>query len=357
MRALTYVGSAVLMFALVLVVPSITTGQPGGGKKGMGGGGMGGPRDPGQTFDFMTNGKGTLAIDKLFFGQEFAKQFAKDKGITNGQFTREQYIEFSTAYSEYRRASGGGKGYGKMGGGTSGAAPGSPQFPGQPAIPGQPGGGGGSFFKKRGDGSGNPGGPAAPPVQVNPDLIKQLADESFKRLDANSDGKLNQDEMSGMLRAQVSKWDKNNDTYVDLPEYREFFAAQLGGGVDSGTRGVPDRIIDDEELDKKPVVFRQGKLPSGLPPWFKELDKEPEDGVVALNEWRAASKDLDEFKTFDLNDDGLITIDEALRVNLAANNKTGNGASAAAGPNGQRPPGFGPGNGKGDGFKKKKKGG
>jgi hypothetical protein len=73
------------------------TAFPGGGKKA--GGGF--ARDPGAMFDLMTGGKASLPIEKIFFGQDFAKQFVKDKGIANGQLTRVQYIEFSQAYSEF----------------------------------------------------------------------------------------------------------------------------------------------------------------------------------------------------------------------------------------------------------------
>src|SRR5205823_4536579 len=57
----------------------------------------------------------------------------------------------------------------------------------------------------------------------------------------------------------------------------------------------------------------RGTLPKGLPAWFHHLDKDW-DGQIALHEWLEGGKSLGEFRDFDLNDDGLITADEVLRV-------------------------------------------
>ena len=69
-------------------------------------------------------------------------------------------------------------------------------------------------------------------MQIKPEdagKVTQMADETFKRLDANADGKLNQDEMSSRLRRELAKWDKNGDGMIDLEEYRAYFFAQLNG--------------------------------------------------------------------------------------------------------------------------------
>jgi len=54
-------------------------------------------------------------------------------------------------------------------------------------------------------------------------------------------------------------------------------------------------------------------LPKGLPRWFETLDKN-QDGEISLREWLQGGKKLDDFREYDLNDDGLITADEVLRV-------------------------------------------
>lgn len=55
--------------------------------------------------------------------------------------------------------------------------------------------------------------------------------------------------------------------------------------------------------------FKKPTLPSGMPSWFVENDKDG-DGQVSLHEW---PKDrLDEFYKYDRNGDGIITIEEAM---------------------------------------------
>jgi Ca2+-binding EF-hand superfamily protein len=55
-----------------------------------------------------------------------------------------------------------------------------------------------------------------------------------------------------------------------------------------------------------------GKLPKGVPAWFKELDTD-NDGQISLQEWMKGGNDPADFRVFDLNDDGFITADEVLR--------------------------------------------
>jgi len=71
-------------------------------------------------------------------------------------------------------------------------------------------------------------------------------------------------------------------------------------------------IFDDDDLEGRPSVFRAGKLPPGLPDWFQKLDTDG-DGQVALWEWRKGGKKLEDFLLWDLNEDGFITAEEALR--------------------------------------------
>ena len=48
-----------------------------------------------------------------------------------------------------------------------------------------------------------------------------------------------------------------------------------------------------------------------LPKWFHDLDKH-KDGQITRSEWHRGGKKLDEFRKYDLNDDGFITADEVL---------------------------------------------
>jgi Ca2+-binding EF-hand superfamily protein len=56
-----------------------------------------------------------------------------------------------------------------------------------------------------------------------------------------------------------------------------------------------------------------GGLPTNLPAWFKELDKD-KDGQISLYEWRKGGKTGEEFRKYDLNEDGFVTPEEVLRV-------------------------------------------
>ena len=66
----------------------------------------------------------------------------------------------------------------------------------------------------------------------------------------------------------------------------------------------------------RPVVYRPGQMPAGLPNWFAELDTD-RDGQVGLYEWRAADRIADDFVTLDLNQDGFATAEEILKAQRA----------------------------------------
>ncbi len=317
MRATNLLALLIFGVAAIVVAPTVTTGQwgyKGGGKKGFN-------MDPGQIFDIMAKGKPSIPIADIRGRSDLAAQFAQKKGITNGMLNRQQFIEFQTEMMAMRR-------------GPQGI--GSPPAPNVTIVQSQSGA----------------------------DVINQLSDAEFRRKDTNGDGKLNQDEMSGFLRSNLAKYDKNGDGLIDMYEYREYFAARLAGNVggkdDSGTRGIASIIIEEEELDRKPVVFRAGgQMPAGLPSWFKELDTDG-DGQVALYEWRKGGKNLDEFRDWDLNDDGFITPEEAIKclAKNGAKSSTSPGAVTYSIPpssdrplitSGERPPM------NGNGLKRKKK--
>lgn len=58
-------------------------------------------------------------------------------------------------------------------------------------------------------------------------------------------------------------------------------------------------------------AFKKPALPSNVPSWFSDNDKDG-DGQLSMNEWPADK--MDEFKKHDRNNDGIITLEEAMRT-------------------------------------------
>jgi Ca2+-binding EF-hand superfamily protein len=199
---------------------------------------------------------------------------------------------------------------GKKGGGPGGfqGFPGG-GFPDNGMAGGGFGGQGPGGFANGPGGFSNFGGPKG----GNPmDTINQMAESDFAMRDRNGDGFLNPDEMPEQLRAELGRWDTNRDNLISLDEYKYYFATRMQGGRGGNQQNNSIvTIIEEEDLDTRPVVFRAGRLPKELPSWFKELDID-RDGQVALYEWRLGKKEIDEFADWDRNNDGYITPEEAL---------------------------------------------
>lgn len=281
-KALLLLGFAALL--LSATVGFSQSGGPGAPQsapdaRGRGGrfpGGRGG--DPNELFNQMTNGK-DVWIRSEVQDPRMQRRFdfiAGQLGVTNGQITRQQYLSFQ---SDPAAATRGGR-----------------RGPGGPSDGSQ---GDGGFRDGR----------------RNPD---STPDGMFNRLDVNGDGVLNSDEMPEELRSERQKWDTDRNGLIDLAEFKAFYQARVqpmlanrGGanpqGLDYSWEAAPV-----EEERKPPVVYRPGKLPKELPTWFTQLDTN-QDGQVALFEWKASGKTLQEFDEMDRNKDGFLTVDEVLR--------------------------------------------
>jgi len=272
-------------------------------------------------FSRMSGGKDVLVIEEVqptSMDPEFKnrlKTFAQKQGISNGQLTREQFSTFFQERMAEMRAQGGFRGRGGAPGGSPGG-PGSP--PGSPSgdssqstAPGSPGGG-------------------------NDDWVR----ESFRRRDQNNDNVLSQDEMGDSLRSDLGTWDKNRNGVIEFDEYAEYVRARAGsrggdgspgqGGWQGGGYETPAPV----EEEKRPVVYRAGKLPEGLPTWFEPLDGD-RDGQVGLYEWKKDGRNLRDFQALDGNGDGFITAEEALRYQKKQVAKAG-GDSSSPGAGGSR---------------------
>ncbi len=345
LRRMLLIGTLTLLLGPATALTQM--GQPGGGPRGgfpgggggggfpgRGGGGGGGNfrgqmnMDPNERWNQMTGGKDVWVRSAITDQRQqfFFDMIARQAGVTNGQITRQQYLDF-TNQMRARFQNGG---FGRPGGGGPGA-------PG--AGGGRPPQGGGGF---------------------DPNAFAEVL---FKRYDKNGDGLLNNDEMPENLKAEKEKWDKNGDGFIDLNEFKEFIKArgeqmrQENGWPSGGPGGAngggglipisPETPVPVEDEPKR-VVYRAGKLPKELPAWFAQYDKDG-DGQIGLYEWKLTGRSLDEFFKMDRNGDGFLTVEEVLRYE--AEQKKGSGGRTAGGPGSATfsPPGGGgppgPGNG------------
>jgi Ca2+-binding EF-hand superfamily protein len=158
----------------------------------------------------------------------------------------------------------------------------------------------------------------AVPRSVQSDQARKI----FQKLDRDGDGVLSADEMPDALKAERGRWDTNRDGVIDPQEYWAYYQGRLGslsdqvaaGEIDLGLkRGgpVPKAAATEPKEEPRPTVFRAGKLPPGLPDWFRQLDTDG-DGQIGLYEWRAGGRAVDEFIRMDRNDDGFVTPEEVL---------------------------------------------
>ena len=329
----------------------------GGAGRGMGGGGGGGGFNPGMiadgSFDRLVKSYGgsgdTLDYSKIpndvrEQSNMMNQRFGSPPLPTSGSVTR---ADFKADIEKRFAARSGGSGGGGPAAPTATPSPGGSgtvvvigggPTDGKPGMtmtmtPGGPGGGGGGGW-----GGGGRGGPGGQGGQQDPESKFQ---EYLQAMDANKDGKLTREElqanrMGGRLLDSLDQYDANKDGALDLAEYKVLYAARMsmmgggsgggpggwgggGGGWGGGGPGGPaDQARKLEEQDEpKPTVFRFGHLPQGLPAYFTDADSD-KDGQVGLYEWvkywDSSEAKLAEFKTLDLNGDGLLTVEEYMRA-------------------------------------------
>lgn len=256
--------------------PSADGESRGYGRSSWGGGSSKGG-DPSAFFDRMSGGKDVWkrsdaeakGMEKMF------DKFAEGVGSTNGEITRAQFV----AFMEKKMA----KQEGLVGSASSSADP-------------------------------------------NADRYAKIAEFSFRSLDKNGDGRLDYNEMPEDLRAELSKWDTNGNGTIELEEYKAYYTARreqrktdwaeargsYAGAVNPGAMPVAPggQPTPTKTEPKKPLVYTKNNLPKDLPSWFRDLADG--DAQIGFFQWRAAGRSLDEFRKYDLNNDGFITVEEAL---------------------------------------------
>jgi len=155
------------------------------------------------------------------------------------------------------------------------------------------------------------------------------AEEAFRKLDANGDGLLDYNEMDEGLRAERGKWDTDQNGFIDLAEFKEYFRAHRRQNREAVTAQVFHQLLTQEasralqmQLAGQPMVVNNNMqaqpadaalldLPPNLPPWFTQYDFD-HDGQIGLYEWKRAGQPIERFLEYDHNGDGFITPDEAL---------------------------------------------
>jgi Ca2+-binding EF-hand superfamily protein len=227
--------------------------------------------DPNQMFDQFSKGSPVVRREDLPPPLQFVfDRSAAQMGITNGQMTREQFTGMMQAMMAMRQS------------------------------------------------------------MQSPEGQSRFGEDFFRRQDRNGDGLLNFDEMSDALKDERDKWDMNRDGFIDLNEYLPYIQGRMqqrqqergDSGGSFGGFGPPPQIDPPpppREEEQRPVVYRAGKLPKELPSWFAQYDTDA-DAQVGLYEWKNSGKSLDEFRGFDVNDDGFVTVAEVLRVNKQKSN-------------------------------------
>ena len=162
---------------------------------------------------------------------------------------------------------------------------------------------------------------------------RKYAEGLLKEYDENKNGKLEKNEWSEMpqMRRGLNTADKNSDTIISLDELTEWVVAdsrgstgQSSGGAiaststNSTSHGSNSIALTGNSGKSKSYRFRSStvRLPQGLPDWFAGKDADG-DGQVSMHEYvngDGTEGKAQEFTHYDLNNDGIITPQECLKV-------------------------------------------
>ncbi len=170
-------------------------------------------------------------------------------------------------------------------------------------------------------------GPAAEMLSVAvTEEDEREANELLRRMDRNRDGVLSGSEISSRFSGNPLDFDRNRDGKLTARELAVRYARRREGREES--RRDDDRRRDRDRNRDEPVeipdVFNGRKsyrvttsrqMPEGLPGFFTDKDADG-DGQVSMAEFAEEWSDevVKEFFASDLNRDGVITADEALRA-------------------------------------------
>ncbi len=150
------------------------------------------------------------------------------------------------------------------------------------------------------------------------------ANELLRRYDRNRDGFLASDEISSRFAGNPMDFDRNKDGKLTASELAVRYARRREGREETEKRDSGRSDRGREKRAEAPDVFNGRKsyratagrrLPEGLPGYFTDKDTNG-DRQVTMAEFSSdwSNEVVKEFFNSDLNRDGVITADEALRV-------------------------------------------
>jgi Ca2+-binding EF-hand superfamily protein len=164
-------------------------------------------------------------------------------------------------------------------------------------------------------------------VAVTDADIREAA-ETVRRYDRNKDGFIAKNELSSRFSGNPMDFDRNKDGKLSEKELAVRYARRREGREEASEKSSRDkrgddrrrRRDDDVEIDvfngrKSYRVDGGRELPEGVPGFFTDKDRD-QDGQVTMAEFASEWNDdvVAEFFKSDLNNDGSITVAEALRA-------------------------------------------
>ena len=151
----------------------------------------------------------------------------------------------------------------------------------------------------------------------------------LQRFDRNGDGTIQPDELDERTRRFAGRFLERLGVDPDKPIRIDELAERIkkereqrasGGDAKKKTNKVPERLAYKVEGGKQAEGRRSFRtksqsLPEKMPDWWSDRDKNS-DGQVALSEFLTtrSQRAAKTFRNYDLNNDGMITVQEATLV-------------------------------------------